>query len=156
MMLTHRSPRLMLIIGSLALATTLAGCSGRPSVVPNSDKALRRSSAEFAADAAKRHPYKAEAPRGGEAPARSQVAYMLDRIEVVNLSDEDWQDVEVWIDQGYVVHLPQMERGRLKRLDFQMIFNDNGKYVPLDKYHVKKIELYRDGRIYDVPMQLAD
>ena len=142
-------------MGGAVLVSVLAGCSGRPSLVPNADPKLRRSSAEFAADAAKRQ-YQSGAPRGGEAAARAQVAYMLDRIEMVNLSDEDWQDCEVWIDQRYVVHIPRMERGRLKRLDFQMMFNDQGKYVPTDKYIVKRVELYRDGKLYDVPLQLAD
>ena len=131
------------------------GCSGRPSIVPNSDPSLRRSSAQFAADAAKRQ-YHAEAPRGGEAAARAQVAYMLDRIEMVNLSDEDWQDCEVWVNQQFVVHVPKMERGRLKRLNFQMIFDDKGKYVPTDKFIVKKVEVFRDGKMFDVPVQLAD
>jgi hypothetical protein len=42
-----------------ALLGTVVGCSGRPSLVPNSDPSLRRSSAHFAADAAKRQ-YHAE------------------------------------------------------------------------------------------------
>jgi hypothetical protein len=138
-----------------ALLGTVIGCSGRASIVPNSDPKLRRSSAEFAADAAKRQ-YHGEAPRGGEAAARAQVAYMLDRIEVVNLSSEDWQDCEVWVNQQFVVHVPKMERGRLKRLNFQMIFNDQGKYVPTDKFIVKKVEVFRDGKMFDVPVQLAD
>jgi hypothetical protein len=140
---------------SLIALLVSAGCSGRTSLVPNSDPKLRRSSAEFAADAAKRE-YRADAPRGGEAPARAQVAYMLDRIEMVNLSDEDWQDCEVWVNGAYVVHVPRMEKGKLKRLDFQMIFNDQGKYLPLDKCLVKTVELYRDGKMYHVPLQLAD
>ena len=41
--------------------------------------------AQFAADAAVRHPYKAEVPRGGEAVARSQVGYALDRLYVAGL-----------------------------------------------------------------------
>jgi hypothetical protein len=139
----------------IAAAAAAAGCSGRSSIVPNSDPKLRKSSAEFAADAAKRQ-YHTDAPRGGEAAARAQVAYMLDRIEMVNLSDEDWQDCEVWVNQQFVVHVPKMERGRLKRLDFQMIFNGQGKYVPTDKFLVKRVEVFRDGKMYDVPVQLAD
>jgi len=142
------------VLGSVALAG--GACSGRTSVVPNSDKSLRRSSAEFAADAAQRHPYKSDAPRGGEAQARAQVGYMLDRIELVNLSPEPWENVEVWVNREYVVFIPRMESGRLKRLDFQMIFNGQGKYLPLDKYQIKTVELYRNGTMYSVPVQLAD
>jgi hypothetical protein len=150
--------RTHLVVGtSLALALLGSGwgCSGRTSIVPNSDPKLRRSSAEFAADAAKRN-YHTDAPRGGEAAARAQVAYMLDRIEMVNLSDEDWQDCEVWVNQQFVVHVPKMERGRLKRLNFQMIFNDQGKYIPTNHFMVKKVEVFRDGKMFDVPVQLAD
>jgi hypothetical protein len=154
-----RKTLLRLTIGTLlgaGAAAAVISCSGRPSIVPNSDKSLRRSSAQFAADSAKRHPYKAEVPRGGEAAARAQVGYMLDQIEVVNLSDEDWSDVELWVNQAYVVHIPQMQRGRLKRLNFQMIFDDQGHYLPTDKIRVTKVEVLREGKMYDIPVQLAD
>jgi hypothetical protein len=144
----------ILLCGLMMLAGL--GCSGRPSMLPNPDKELRRSSAEFAADAAKRHPYKADAPRGGEATARAQVGYVLDRLEVVNLSDEDWTDVEVWVNQAYVVHLPAMEKGKLKVMNFQMIFDEKGSYLPTSGVRVNKVELLRDGKMYDVKLQLAD
>ncbi len=134
----------------------LAGCSGRPSLVPNSDKQLRRSSSQFAADAAKRQPYKTDATRGGEAPARAQVGYMLDRIEIVNLSDEDWSDVEVWVNQAYVVYVPTMEKDKLKVLNFQMIYDEQGNYFPTNNVRVNKVELLHDGKIYDVRVALAD
>ena len=41
------------LIAGLGLAL-FAGCAGRPSLLPNSDKDLRKTSAAFAADAAKR------------------------------------------------------------------------------------------------------
>jgi hypothetical protein len=139
-----------------ASIVALAGCAGRPSVLPNPDKELRRSSSQFAADAAKRHPYKSDVPQGGEAPARAQVGYMLDRIEVVNLSNEDWNDVEVWVNQQYVVAVPTMQPGQLKVLNFQMIYDEKGNYLPTDKVRVNKLQLLRDGTMYDVRVQLAD
>lgn len=151
--------RTQLIIALTFVAISVAGCAGgRPSPLPNPDKSLRRSSAEFAADAAKRHPYKADAPRGGQAMARAQVGYVLDRLEVVNLSGEDWSDVEVWVNQAYVVHLPTMERGKLKVLNFQMIYNDKGNYLPTDsrKERINTVELHQGGTMYDVRVQLAD
>src|SRR4051794_40003928 len=144
-------------IGSLAVFLILAGCAGRPSLIPNSDKNLRRTSAQFAADAAKRHPYKSNAPRGGEAVARAEVGYMLKQITIANLSQEAWNDVEVWVNQKYVVALPAMEPGKLKTINFQMLYDDQGNYFTTDnKQMVDKVELFRDGKMYDVKVKLGD
>jgi hypothetical protein len=138
----------------------MIGCAGRPSILPNTDKNLRRTSAQFAADAAKRHPYKADAPRGGEIAGRAQVGYMLDILEIVNLSDTDWNDVEVWVNKKFVVHVPLVEKGaqRVKRFTFQMIFDDAGNSFPTDnnKTRVESVELYMDGKMFDVTTKLAD
>src|ERR1051325_11680992 len=70
---------------SLALGGTtaliLTGCSGRPSLLPNPDPQLRHSSAEFAADAAKRFPYKTDLT-SAQTTARAQVGYMLNVLEI--------------------------------------------------------------------------
>src|SRR5258707_12506808 len=95
----------------LALAG-LAGCSGRPSVLPNSDPQLSKTMAELAADAAKRHPYKSDVPRGGEALARASVDYTFKTIQILNYSDIDWQDVEIWVNQKYVVSVPKIPHGK--------------------------------------------
>ena len=142
----------------LAIAAVLVGCAGRPSILPNPDKNLRKSSAHFAADAAKRHPYKSDAPRGGEAIGRAAVGYTLNQLDVVNLSDEQWDDVEIWVNQKYVVHLPKMEPNKLKTLNFQMLFDDKGNYFPINnrKVLVEKVEMLRDGKMYDIPVRLGD
>jgi hypothetical protein len=149
--------RMGLGLGVTALFV-VGGCAGRPALLPNPDPTLDKPSTVFAADAVKRFPYKSDAPRGGEAVARAQVGYTLNRLDIVNLSDEDWSDVEVWVNQGYVVHVPLMKAHELKRLNFQMLYNDNGQYFPVDnsKVLVKSVELYRDGKMYTVPVQLAD
>lgn len=147
---------------TLALATAamiLTGCAGgRPALMPNPDKNLRKASAQFAADAAVRHPYKAEAPRGGEAIARSQVGYTLDRLDLINLSSDEWQDVEIWVNQKYVVHLPRVEPNTLKIINFQMLYDDKGNYFPTNnkKVLVNKVEMLKDGKMYDIPVRLAD
>jgi hypothetical protein len=148
----------LLSVAAVAVLVLLVGCSGRPSIIPNPDKSLRKTSAEFAADAAKRHPYKKDAPRGGEAVARAQVGYTLNQVDVVNLSQEPWNDVEVWVNQDYVVFVPSMPPNQLKSLPFQMMFDDKGNYFPLDnkKVLVKKVEILRDGKLYDVPVKLGD
>jgi hypothetical protein len=142
----------------IATVLALAGCSGRPALIPNPDKNLRRASAQFAADAAVRHPYKSDAPRAGEAIARSQVGYTLDRIDLVNLSKEEWQDVELWVNQKYVVHLPKVEPNTLKIINFQMLYDGSGNYFPTDnkKVMVSKVEVLKEGKMYDVPVRLGD
>jgi hypothetical protein len=140
------------------LGTLVIGCSQRAWWTPPEDPALRKPTQEFKADAAKRFPYKADAPRGGEADARAEVGYMLDQISLVNLSKDQWDNVEIWVNKGYVVYLPKMEPGKLKRINFQMLFNDQGKNFPLDnsKTLVEKVEIYRDGKMYDVPVKLGE
>ena len=149
-----RVRRLSLIVA----AALMTGCAGRVSMIPNPDPNLRKSSTQFAADAAARHPFKADAPKAGEAVARAQVGYMLNRIDIENLSSEDWQDVDVWVNQQYVVHLPKMEHKTLKILPFQMIYDDKGNYFPTNNSNtlVNQIALYKDGKLYDVPVKLGD
>jgi hypothetical protein len=139
---------------AMMLALTIVGCAGRAELLPNSDKSLRKTSAQFAADAAKRT-YKADAPRGGTAEARAQVGYMLHRLEIVDLSNADWSNVEVWVNKKYVVFLPQMEKNVLKVIPFQMLFDDSGNSFPLGQ-HIDNVEIFQDGKMYDVTTKLAD
>ncbi|CAN5470612.1 hypothetical protein BH09PLA1_BH09PLA1_09520 [soil metagenome] len=147
--------KLLLSLGAMSL---LVGCSGRTELFPNSDELLRRPSTVFAADAAKRFPYKLDAPRAGAAQARAQVGYAMDVLEIENLSGEDWTNVELWVNQEYVVSLPRMESHKLKRLPFPMIFDDSGLSFPTDNKvtRITKLEMFRDGKMYDVKLQLAD
>ena len=137
-----------------------AGCAGRAEIFPNSEKSLRRTSAEFAADSAKRFPYKADAPRGGIAVARAQVGYTVNKLEIENLGDDDWDDVEIWVNKSYVVWLPKLKArpGKVTAIPFQAIFNDEGHSFPTDnrKTLVNLVEVYHDGKMYEVKTQLAD
>ena len=146
-----------LILSSIALCT-LVGCSGRAELFPNSDTMLRKPSTAFAADAAKRFPYKIDAPRAGMAQARAQVGYALDVLEITNLSGEDMANVELWVNQEYCVFLPRMQKNKLKKLTFQMLFNEDGLSFPTDNKlrRINKLEMYFDGKMYDVKLQLAD
>ncbi len=148
----------------LSMTAVLAGCAGRAELIPNKDPALRKTAAEFAADAAKRHPYKADAPRGGQAAARAQAGYFLDRLDVANNSDQAWTDVEIWINGEYVVFLPVLEPKLLKQISFNSFYNADGKSFPIgngkwlnrEPVLVEKVEIYRDGQLYDVPVQSAE
>ncbi|HEY8667773.1 MAG TPA: hypothetical protein VIL86_13990 [Tepidisphaeraceae bacterium] len=157
-----------IILVSALLTLTAIGCAGRPSLIPNPDASLRMKSTEFAADAAKRHPFKEDAPHAGKAVGLSQVEYVWNRLQITNLSNEDWQDIEVWVNRQYVVHVPKLAHGsRLGvLLPFQMIYDDKGANFPTDNRKlmiqdlngdgVPDLELYMNGKIYTVDCQLAD
>ncbi len=140
-----------------------AGCDGRASLLPNKDPALRQTSTKFAADAAKRS-YEAEAPRAGEAVARAEVDYTLKEVRIGNLSAEDWTNVEIWVNQKYVVFLPvlpKLNKGEgFRHLNFQLLYDNHGEHFPVgvfnSKMRVDKVEVYRDGKMYDVPAPLVD
>ena len=144
------------------LLALLSGCEGRVSLFPNSDPELRKAPPEFAADAAKRFPYKGSAPMAGEAAARASVDYGLDVLQLTNISDQDWSNVELWINKQYVVFLPKVEKGAqsLKTINFQMLFNDHGQSFPTNNIpvdnQVHSVEVLRDGKLYAVRTQLAD
>lgn len=150
----------MALVLGLVAVTGMTGCAGRPQFVKNSDPTLNRASTFFAADAARRFPYKADAPRGGVALARAQVGYQLDQFDIINLSPDNWTDVEVWVNQMYVINLPAMEPNALKRVNFRMIYDQAGNYFPLNNTaqdkRFSKMEILLDGKMYDVPLQLGD
>lgn len=144
-----------------AAAAGVGGCKG-VTVIPNSDPALRRSRTEFAEDAELRHPFKSDAPSGGDAKGRAMVNYTTHEVEVANLSDEDWKDVEVWLNRKYVVFVPRIPRNapRTETLNFQMFFDDNGHSFPThsqtDEGRIHQLEILRDGRLYALKYELAD
>jgi hypothetical protein len=141
------------------LGVLAAGCES-PTIIPNPDPQLRKTSAQLAADSAKRFPYKASAPRGQGLTARAEVNYNLNlrTLSLVNLSKQDLNEVEVWVNQQYVIYVPQWKDHELKRLDFKMIFDDSGNYFPTDNsaVRVNKVEVLVAGNMYDVPLRLAD
>lgn len=150
----------MRFVSMLILGAMLVGCAGRTELLPNKDPALRKTPAEFAADAAKRHPYPANAARGGTAMARAEAGYVVDELSIVNTSDTPWTEVEVWVNGQYVVFLPQIESRLLKKLQFRALYNDQGQHFPVSNGEffnrkpvlVEKVEIFRDGKLYDVPV----
>jgi hypothetical protein len=149
--------RMLIGLSLLCLIFSAAGCvsDGRPALFPNPDPNLRKSSAQLAADAAKRS-YEADAPKGGQAAARAQYELMDHRIDLVNLSDADWDNVEVWLNHSYVVFVLKMEKNADKRLDFEMFFDRDGHHFSTvgGKTPVESLEIYRDGKMFTVPTTL--
>ena len=158
MPLKHRS----LFLAAVVTLGPIVGCAGRPSLIPNSDPALRKTSAQFASDAAKRHPLNATLPSGGTAKGRAQVGYGRDTLEIANTGTEDWHNVEVWVNRKYVVFIPSIRAGasRVKTINFQMMFDEKGRSFPVDnrtpERMVRQLEIVRDGMIYSVPFAQAD
>lgn len=151
--------RITLPLSLSLLVACVVGCSGRVSLLPNSDKSLRRTPAQFASEAAKRA-YRADLPDGGDAAARAQVAYDTDTVQILNDSEQDWTDVEIWANQRYVVHIPRVEAGRqrVKSLTFRMLYDDQGNAFPSDnrRQMIDSLEMVRDGKKYKLPLVLAD
>jgi hypothetical protein len=150
------------MVGAVLVGAAMVGCAGRPTVIPPDDPALRKTAAQFAADAAKRA-YPADAPRAGDAIGRAQVGYMLNVLEIGNLSDEDWTDVEIWVNKTYVVFVSKIAKapngqGEIKRIPFQMLYDREGHSFPLDnsKVLVTTVEMLRNGKLYNIPVQMAD
>jgi hypothetical protein len=153
--------RYSLILGTgLAACGLIVGCEGRPTLFPNSDPALRKTSTQFAADAAKRFPYPGEPARNGDAPGRAEIDLMMAQLQLLNFGDDDWKDVDIWVNQSYVCHVPLIAKGKItvKTVAFGMLFNAKGDSFSTDggKNPINRVEIARDGKLYTVPMRLAD
>jgi hypothetical protein len=99
-------------------------------------------------------------PKALEIKARAQVAYPLNRMEVVNFSEKDWEDVEVWVNHKYVCHVPKMQSRQLKEIHFPMLFDEKGNSFPMNsnkgKMLVRSVEILRNGKMYQVTVEAAD
>ena len=139
-----------LIIAGLLI---LPGCSsdGQPTLLPNHDTSLRRTSAEFAADAAKRT-YETDAPKGDGSIARAEYNLMERQFDVANLSSSDLKNVEFWINQKYVVSVPDFAPNTGKALDFELFYDADGHHFKTDHGNnpVRSLQMYHDGKMYDV------
>jgi len=151
-------PRIACCFGIFACGL-LAGCEGRPGLIPNSDPALNKTSTQFAADAARRFPYPAD-PNGGTASGRAEIDLMLTRLQILNSSDEDWNDIDIWVNHSYVCHVPSIPKGKLKveTVQFQMLYDVKGDYFATDngQHPVTSVEMRRGGKTYQIPIVMAD
>ena len=136
----------------------LVGCQGRGALIPPSDPDLKKTAAEFAADSAKRT-YPSSAERGGDLQALASIDYgVFNRIEMMNLSGEEIDDIEVWINEKYVFHATKWPARTLKKINFATLYDRDGRPFPIDnqKVRISKIEALKDGKLYNVPMKLAE
>jgi hypothetical protein len=149
----------LLTVTVLALSA-LAGCQGRTDLFPNSDKNLQKTSTEFAADAAKRFPFPESAPSGGNADGRVAVDLMLNRIQILNSSPQDWKEIDVWVNRSHVCHVPIIPAGKEKveTIMFSMLYDATGNYFTTEggKKPVNRVEILKDGKLYAIPIRLAD
>ncbi|MGA2582051.1 MAG: hypothetical protein ABSG31_02145 [Tepidisphaeraceae bacterium] len=137
-----------------ALSAGLLGCvgDGEPTLLPNSDPALHKSSTELASDAAKRS-YEVSAPKSDAANARAEYDIMQRKFDLVNLSDSDWSNVEVWVNQKYVVFLPTIQKNVDEQLNFEFFYDRDGDHFNTDKGKnpVQTLEVFHDGTMYNIP-----
>jgi major membrane immunogen (membrane-anchored lipoprotein) len=137
----------------IVAALALTGCSsdGRPTLLPNADANLRKSSTEFAADAAKRS-YETDAPKSNLTIARAQYNLMERQFDMANLTNWDWQNIEVWVNQKYVVSVPQFSKNSGKALNFELFYDNTGHHFETNHggNPVKSLQIYADGKMYDV------
>lgn len=141
---------------TLLAALFIAGCTVNTiKPVPNPDRDLRKTPEQFQADAAKRI-YPTTAPTPQPAPFRGEVDYQLDVINIVNLSDTDWNNLEVWANGQYVCFIPTFPARMQHGVAFRILYSPEGQQPPLSGLWLQKIELVKDGKIYSVPIFAAD
>jgi hypothetical protein len=142
----------------VGLSVAMVGCTKQATFFANSDPALNRKPAEFSADAANRHPFKADLPKAGAADGVARLDYTLEVVQLTNLSSEQWDEVEVWVNGKYVVYVPKIEAGRLRTLNFKMFYDGRGNTIPKSvngQPRIQSVQILRNGAIYDVPSKIA-
>jgi hypothetical protein len=138
----------------------LSGCMDRATIFENPDKSLHKPISAFRSDALDRFPYKAEAPKEKEIRARAQVGYPYNRLEVVNFTEQDWENVELWVNRKYVCLIPKMQSRKLKEIHFPTLMDEKGKSFPMNSHKsedlIRSVEVFRDGKMYQVTVEATD
>lgn len=139
------------------IALVVMGCEGSVSLLPDADPELRQPPPVFAADAAKRQ-YEAGAQKIPDTDFRAQYGLILREIDLANISSEDWDNVEVWINHTYVLHLKHFDKKSDKTLYFAMFYDQAGHHFETDygKNPIKSLEVFRGGNMYAVVDHVAD
>lgn len=151
-----RTALLATLVGSAALL--MVGCTKKPTLFPNPDPSLRKTTAEFRSDAAQRFPYKADVPHRADPQVRGQIRYSLNRLEILNFTGQELSDVEVWVNRKYVCYVPKMQDRKLKEVQFSMLLDEQGQSFPTDNraIRVETVEIFRNGAMHQITCRLAE
>jgi hypothetical protein len=125
----------------------------------NSDPALQKKPAEYAADAANRHPMKTDLPSAGKADGVADIDYHIQMLQLANLSKQDWTNMEIWLNDKYVTFVPKVEAGKLRTLYFHMFYDGRGNKMARAVHgdpRINSVKMLRDDRWFDVPITLAE
>jgi hypothetical protein len=147
--------RRALLVLSVVAGSMVLGCQDNAVLIRSSDASLNKSAITFASQAKEHFPYPADAQRGSRIDARAEIGYMWNVVNILNFSDQDWENVELWVNKSYVLPLEKMEAGKTKRISFKMIYNENGEYFPLGGTMIKELEIRKNGILYTVPTQIG-
>jgi hypothetical protein len=144
------------ILAFAAMSVAVVGCRETPGLLRNQDPVLRQPKTVLRADAARRT-YPSEAARVQGLAARSQIGYMAKTVEVANLSDADWDSVEVWVNKQYVVFLPKIEARALRAIPFDAMYDQSGQHLPTESrtFVVETVEVFMGGKLYDIKVTVS-
>src|ERR1700722_20961280 len=138
-----------------------SGCTSRPSFVrsANADPARRKSNAEFAQDASLPQ-YESNASPAGAANGGAVIDYGFHYLSLVNSSNQDWINVEIWVNQKYVIMIPKISANAAQAeiVSFDMIYDSHGASFPTDsaKTPITSVEVFDSGKMFSLMTQLAD
>lgn len=141
------------------LVLALTGCTGGyTTFTPNALDSLNRKPAQLAADSAKRT-YPSDVPSAKTNFIRGEAQYTFDHLHLLNLTDEPMQDVEVWVNERFVVHLPTFPtKPFIVKIPFRALYDQDAIHFPTNNRAttVRKVQVLVDGELLDVPVDIAD
>ena len=117
---------------------------------PQSSRQIRPSASPI-----KPTPRKAESPSDGPKSATPSTSS-----KSKTSATQIGTNVEIWVNKSYVVWLPELKArpGKITAIPFQAIYNEDGHSFPTDnrKTLINLVEVYHDGKMFEVKSQLAD
>ena len=141
-------------------AISLAGCATdttnvNPATNPSTNPSVKQSHPSFPAYAASRQ-YPADLPKVDEKNVYAEVEYQLDAIHLINFGDKDLANVEVWVNEHYVMFVGALPLKQQRGVTFNVLFDSAGHRAPSKGVWVDKVELNYDGQMHAVRLHAAD
>lgn len=144
------------IVAAMVAGALAVGCaSGTNRLNPNPEKSLQKKPQELVEYAAGLE-YPADAPRAEVSPIVAEIDYGIDVINLVNLGNEDFQDLDVWVNRQYVVKLASLPVGRQRGINFHILYDKDGQRAPVKGVWIQSVELLRDGQMFPARLKIAD